>query len=279
MTESIQKQPRVVIFDSGVGGLSILREARALVPGCRFDYICDNGGFPYGTKTDDFVIGRTHHVIDRFLANCHYPVDMLVIACNTASTLALPRLRSAYSFPIIGVVPAIKPGASFSQTGYIGLLATPATIRREYTHNLIRDYAGHCQVISHGSSVLVSLAEGKLRGHNLDAASLAEELAPFTTLSAANPTPQRLDCLVLACTHFPLLKPEIQACLGEHITLLDSGEAIARRISYWCDHLGYPPQTGSPTEGCAWFTAESADIEALRPALAEFSLSTVNIIH
>lgn len=279
MTTTTKKQPRVVIFDSGVGGLSILREARALVPGCRFDYICDNGGFPYGTKTDDYVIDRTHQVIDRYLTSCKCPVDILVIACNTASTLALPRLRSAYSFPIVGVVPAIKPGASFSQTGYIGLLATPATIRREYTHNLIRDYAAACQVVSHGSSRLVSLAENKLRGRGVETASVAEELAPFTLVSAANPHPQRLDCLILACTHFPLLRPEIQACLGQHVTLLDSGEAIARRIRYWCEHLGYPPQTGTTTEGCAWFTADDADIEVLRPALAEYNLTTVNAIH
>ncbi|HEY7885738.1 MAG TPA: glutamate racemase [Cellvibrionaceae bacterium] len=272
--------PRVAIFDSGVGGLSILAHAQQLLPHCRFDYISDNGGFPYGDKPDEVVIERTCQVLARYFARAPYPADIVVIACNTASTLALPALRAIYSLPVIGVVPAIKPAASASANGYFGLLATPATIRRAYTRQLIDDFANHCHVVCVGSSALVAMAEAQLRGEPVDTAQLAHELLPFTVESASNPYPQRLDCLVLACTHFPLLQQPIQALLGPQVRLLDSGEAIARRIAFWQDNgvtAGTPAvQVDSPAT--AWFSAPSGNPESLRPALARFALNNVDYL-
>ena len=278
MSNPASDHPRITVFDSGVGGLSILEEALGLLPGCRFDYLCDNGGFPYGTRSDAFVIERCHQVIDSYFHHCQQLPDMLVVACNTASTLALPRLRTAYSLPIVGVVPAIKPAASRSRTGTIGLLATPGTVKRDYTRQLIADYAAHCRVISHGSSALVQMAEHKLRGLAPDRQVLARELEVFTRASTVNPHPGQLDCLVLACTHFPLLKDEIQDCLGLGVQLLDSGEAIARRIHYWCDHLGYQLQAGGPIPGTVWFSAREPAAAAMRSHLDRLQLTSINLL-
>ncbi len=278
MSPPASDYPKITVFDSGVGGLSILAEARQLLPGCRFDYLCDNGGFPYGTRSDTYVIERCHQVIEEYFQCCNALPDMVVVACNTASTLALPRLRTAFSLPIVGVVPAIKPAANRSRTGTIGLLATPGTVKRAYTHQLIADYAANCRVISHGSSALVLMAEDKLRGGKPDPQHLARELAVFTETSPVNPQPGQLDCLVLACTHFPLLKDEIQACLGPGVQLLDSGEAIARRVHYWCDHLGYSLMPGDPVAGTAWFSAPEPGLEAMHSHLEHLQLKSIRFL-
>jgi|SRR5690554_1311706 len=272
--------PTIAVFDSGVGGLSILAEALRLLPGCRFDYLCDNAGFPYGTRADKFIIQRSQRVIETYFQQCQMMPDMLVVACNTASTLALPHLRATFDLPIIGVVPAIKPAAAYSRTGVIGLLATPATTKRAYTQKLINDYAADCQVISQGSSNLVVMAENKLRGLPPDLSLLAEELKIFTQVSALNPHPEKLDCLVLACTHFPLLEEEIQACLGPQVQLLDSGKAIAKRIHYWCDQLGYSchQETSRVLEGTAWFSAKDPELETMKPCLNPLQLTRVSYL-
>ena len=172
MTDITQtfEAPRVLVFDSGVGGLSVAQEIQQRLPQISLVYASDNAFFPYGTKGEAELIARVDQVIDALLAR--YPADILVIACNTASTLTLPHLRSKLSLPIVGVVPAIKPAALMSKSGVIGLLATPATVARPYTHELIREYATNCQVISLGSSALVQIAEQKLRGEAIDSAAI-----------------------------------------------------------------------------------------------------------
>jgi glutamate racemase len=268
--------PHIVIFDSGVGGLSILQAARQQLPHCRFSYLSDNGGFPYGNKPANQVIERACQVLEAFAAQVQ-DVDIYVVACNTASTLALPRLRRHFTRPVVGVVPAIKPAAEISKNRYIGLLATPGTVKRSYTKRLIQEFAHDCQTVCVGSSALVEIAERKLRQRPVDSQELLAILAPLLTASKTNPTPDRLDTLVLACTHFPLLAAEIQQVLGEHIRLIDSGSAIARRIEYWTERIepiGLDPKL--PTY--AWFTKTAPEIAELSAALPAFGFSESRIL-
>jgi glutamate racemase len=258
VTDSLSAPPRVLIFDSGVGGLSIADNIIAAMPWLDIVYASDNGFFPYGTKTEPELMQRIGWVINKLLHE--HPVDLLVIACNTASTLALTELRSQFNLPIVGVVPAIKPAATLTRSNVIGLLATPATVQRSYTHKLINDYAPHCQVISAGSSQLVHIAEKKLRGESFNSLDVRHALSTL----CEHPQSQHMDVLVLACTHFPLLKEEIREHLSPSVHIIDSGDAIARRVGTLLPHVDNP--AGSITH-TAVFTENTEDAQRLLPAL------------
>ncbi|WP_027331231.1 glutamate racemase [Marinimicrobium agarilyticum] len=262
------RAPRLLIFDSGVGGLSIVADVQQLLPGCAITYASDNAAFPYGTKGEAELVERVDAVL-RALIDKVEP-DVVVVACNSASTLALPQIRAHFTVPIVGVVPAIKPAAAQSRSRVIGLLATPGTVARAYTRDLIARFASDCTVVSQGSSELVHRAEEHLRGKTVTTESLRELLSPLF----AHPRFADMDTLVLACTHFPLLRPQLQALLGDRITLVDSGEAIARRVSYWLDELKLTPGATS-TEHTAVFTRHSEDVEGLKPALKVLGIDTV----
>lgn len=221
----MEKPPLIAVFDSGVGGLTILRVLRQKCPTASFVYGADQAHFPYGPKSEAEVL---RHVID-FISELTKVVtpDVLVVACGTASTIVLPALRAQYSIPIVGVVPAIKPAAQLSQTKVIGLLATPGTVVRSYTDQLIAEHAADCQVIKLGSSLLVELAEAKMRGAVLDRAVIAQEIAPLF----AGPGSQ-IDTVVLGCTHFPLLLEELTANAARMVTWVDSGDAVAARVAF-----------------------------------------------
>ena len=212
---------KILVFDSGVGGLSILHEIQQRVVGCNLFYACDNEVFPYGTKDEAWLVKRVDHVLKQLVAELQ--PDVMVVACNTASTVALPKIRSHFKKPVVGVVPAIKPAAANSKSKVIGLLGTPGTVKRQYTQQLIDDFAHHCDVIRVGSSELVEIAEQKLRGQAADRQQLADIIAPFFEHPA-------LDSVVLACTHFPLLAEELESVSPSPVTWIDSGEAIARRV-------------------------------------------------
>jgi len=220
---------RIVVFDSGVGGLSVYQEIVKKCPNHDSIFVSDNEAFPYGTKGELELIDRVLSVVQAI--EKRYVPDLLVVACNTASTVALPSLRENFNFPIVGVVPAIKPAAIMSNTKTIGLLATPGTIARSYTQNLIDEFAGQCTVIKVGSSKLVEIAEKKLCGDPIDIAEIQSELMPFFDDST-------LDTLVLACTHFPLLNKEIDDIFklncNHEVRLIDSGLAIANRVVELC---------------------------------------------
>ena len=267
MTNSTQsfQAPRILVFDSGVGGLSVAREIQQRLPMTSLVYASDNAFFPYGTKGEAELIERVDQVIGELLL--HYPADILVIACNTASTLTLPHLRSKLSLPIVGVVPAIKPAALMSKTGVIGLLATPATVARPYTHELIREYAANCQVISSGSSELVQIAEQKLRGEAIDEDAISRITQELMRPDQA----EKMDVLVLACTHFPLLKDELAQHLPTHSKLIDSGAAIARRVEFLLADATEPPADYLP-EHLAVFTKATEAAEQLAPALTGFGI-------
>ncbi|MFC6327391.1 glutamate racemase [Alloalcanivorax gelatiniphagus] len=232
----------VLIFDSGVGGLSVVRALRAQLPGVPLAYVCDNAAMPYGTKPD-------HWLVQRIVAVCLAAVAAsgaraLVVACNTASTLALDALRAALSIPVVGTVPAIKPAAALSGSGVIGLLATSATVTRPYTDKLINDFAGHCTVVRVAADGLLEHAERLLAGEPLDDRGLDQGLAPLWRDAG-------LDTVVLGCTHFPLLRDRFDARAPRPVQWVDSGAAIARRVAQVLDTL--PPAVNT-TGDSAWAT-------------------------
>ena len=274
---TIPHTPRILVFDSGVGGLSVMHEIQQRLPACQYLYASDNAAFPYGTKSEEELTARVDKVLHALLHHIedqYGPVDIIVVACNTASTLTLPHIRSHFTQPIVGVVPAIKPAALISKTKVFGLLATPATVARPYTHGLIKEHAAHCTVISVGSSELVQLAEQKLRGEVIAPEKIAAIIAPFFN----EPHTTTLDTIVLACTHFPLLQDELRGCLPDGIQLIDSGEAIARRVEFLLQQRS--PETPADIHHChaALFTKATQEMELLRPALASFSLTQVDIV-
>lgn len=212
-----------LVFDSGVGGLTVAREILARAPGVAVDYAADTGFFPYGDKSDEVLRVRLP-----FVAKALYDEvrpDVFVIACNTASTLALEEVRAVLPCPVVGTVPAIKPAAALSKSKTVGLLATPGTIGRAYTDQLIADFASDVKVIKHGSVALVKLAEAVAAGQfpDLDAFAQAQR-ALFEA-----PGGEVMDTIVLACTHFPLVRDELIESAPREVCYIDSGEAIARQ--------------------------------------------------
>lgn len=214
---------RVLVFDSGVGGLTVAEEIRALGPGLAVHYAADTGFFPYGDKPDEALRDRLPRVAAALAAAVR--PDVFVIACNTASTLALAEVRAALDIPVVGTVPAIKPAAHLTQTGTIGLLATPGTIRRAYTAGLIADFAQGKRVILHGSLELVRLAESHARGEDVPMAEFAAAQAPLFDADGG----EAIDTVVLACTHFPLVRGQLIATAPRAVAYVDSGAAIARQ--------------------------------------------------
>ena len=215
---------RIAIFDSGVGGLSIYKEIKHKLPNSQYVFVSDNKAFPYGTKPEDELTERVLEVVARIIDQ--FDPDLLVIGCNTASTVVLPVLREKFDLPVVGVVPAIKPAAELTQTNVIGLLATPATIEREYTEQLINDFAPNCEVIKVGSSRLVEIAEDKLYGKEVNQEQIKVEIQRLLESD-------KIDVLILACTHFPLLNEELVSLFNEtsDIDLVDSGKGIANRVA------------------------------------------------
>ncbi|NVD08141.1 glutamate racemase [Vibrio sp. JPW-9-11-11] len=212
------QQAKILIFDSGVGGLSVYKEIVTKCPQLDYLYIFDNKAYPYGELEHDVLVTRVEALVTSLVEQ--YAINLVVIACNTASTIVLPSLRAKLDIPVVGVVPAIKPASNLANQA-VGLIATPATITRPYIHDLIRDFSQRKPVKLIGSTRLVDMAEGKLRGKPVDCDELQSILAPLIN---------KVDVAVLGCTHFPLIKAEIHQVLTENVVLIDSGEAIARRV-------------------------------------------------
>ncbi|MBC6402855.1 MAG: glutamate racemase [Hyphomonadaceae bacterium] len=214
----------VIIFDSGVGGLSVSAQVRALLPNVRQSYIADDAFRPYGEKSGAELQARLPGLL-RTLEALLAP-DVIVIACNTASTAALSEIREAVNVPVVGVVPAIKPAAGDSRTKVIGILGTPGTVHRDYVDQLIADFADDCRVVLHGSTRLVQMSEDKLSGIDVSPDDLRAEITLLFKQAGAG----KIDHIVLACTHFPLLKSDLAKVTPHEVTWIDSGEAIARRV-------------------------------------------------
>jgi glutamate racemase len=223
----------ILIFDSGLGGLTVHREVAAVRPQADILYVADDAGFPYGDLEEPALVARVVALMDGLIA-AHRP-DLVVIACNTASTIVLPDLRKKFSLPFVGTVPAIKPACAASVTRRVSVLGTEATVAREYTRALIRDYAGDCRVTLVGSKKLATHAEHDLAGAEVSDAALREEIAP-----AFIDDGKRTDTIVLACTHYPLLMDRLQKLAPWPVSFFDPAPAIARRVAAL---LG-PPKAG-----------------------------------
>ncbi len=217
---------RVLVFDSGIGGLSVLDAIAASGFALELDYVADNAWLPYGLRADTKLRARLPGLLASLVGQ--WAPDLVVLACNTASTIALEQVRAALSVPVVGVVPPIKPAAALTRTGVIGLLATPATIRRAYTTDLIAQFAADKRVVRYGSAALVEAAERKIRGAAVDPSAVAEAIEGLF----GAPSGGEIDVIALACTHFPLLVGELSAAAPRPCVWLDSGEAIARRVAH-----------------------------------------------
>jgi glutamate racemase len=261
----MSRAPKILVFDSGLGGLTVCVEAARLLPDAQIIYAADNAAFPYGELGEDALVARVLAVTDRLIALCG--PDAIVIACNTASTLTLPHLRARFpKIPFVGTVPAIKPAASQSRSGLISVLATPGTVARDYTRDLVRTYAAHCAVTLAGSRMLAPLAEAFMQGKNVSDAAITREIAPaFVTAGEL-----RTDCIVLACTHYPLLLRHFERLAPWSVAWIDPAPAIARRAGHVLrEHLGFPESnTSSAAPNYVVFTGALAAgpelIEALR---------------
>src|SRR5215467_1682532 len=217
--------PTILVFDSGLGGLTVFREVKAVRPDARFIYLADDAGFPYGNLGESVLIARIIDVLGNAVA--WYRPDLVVIACNTASTLALSELRVRFSVPFVGTVPAIKPACAQSASKRVAVLGTQATVGREYTRALIREFAEGCDVHLVGSPRLAAYAEGELAGKAVDDVAIKAEIAACFIDADA----RRTDTIVLACTHYPLLLERFRANAPWQVHWLDPAPAIARRVA------------------------------------------------
>ena len=254
------RPPRLLIFDSGLGGLTVLRALRAAVPEAGVTYLADDARFPYSALSDAELSARVCEVLAGPVAA--FQPDAIVIACNTASTIALPALRSTFEQPIIGTVPAIKPAAQLSRSGLVSVLGTPATVRRDFTRALIAEFGDGRQFTLVGSARLAGLAEDVMNGGSVSDAAISGEIMPCFVEEAG----RRTDVIVLACTHYPLLLASLERLAPWPVAWLDPAPAIARRTANVLAGLGFPVGVGFAREpGRAIFTSG----KALSPALAK----------
>lgn len=216
---------RILVFDSGVGGLSVAREIGKALPDAGMDYVADLAVFPYGALEPDVLIDRVLSLMDEALAVLDPAA--LVIACNTASTLVLPPLRARFKLPIVGTVPAVKPAAEHSRSRLASVLATPGTVKRDYTHDLIDTFGGDCRFTLVGSQKLAGLVERAFSGETVTDAELLAEITPCFVEEEG----RRTDTVVLACTHYPLLLDRLKALAPWPVEWIDPAPAIARRVA------------------------------------------------
>jgi glutamate racemase len=258
--------PTILVFDSGLGGLTVYREVAGARPDAHCIYAADDAAFPYGRLDEQALVGRVVAVMD-FLIAAHHP-DLVVVACNTASTIALPLLRARFAVPFVGTVPAIKPACAASTTRMVSVLGTEATVRREYTRSLIREFAASCDVTLVGSPQLAALAERHLRGEPVADPAVAAEIAPCFVAAGS----RRTDTVVLACTHYPLLLDRLQSLAPWPVRFLDPAPAIARRV---VELIGRPTPRAMAPSARAVFTSGGPPVPGLRAALARFGIGEI----
>lgn len=255
-------RPTILVFDSGLGGLTVFCEVAAARPDARFIYVADDAFFPYGGHGEAELVGHVVPLVGELIER--YRPDLVVIACNTAATLVLPHLRTRFPVPFVGTVPAIKPACAASLTRRVSVLGTEATVAREYTRALIRDFANGAEVTLVGSARLAALAEAELHGTPVEDVAIAREIAPCFRDDGG----RRTDTVVLACTHYPLLLSRLERLAPWPVSFIDPAPAIARRV---VELIGSP----APTEAVAaqiLFTSGKPPSDRLVAALARFGL-------
>ena len=263
VTPRIMRSPTILVFDSGVGGLTVFREIARARPDARYVYAADDALFPYGKIPEGELISRVTGLMEG-LIEAHQP-DLVVIACNTASVQVLPALRARFAIPFVGTVPAIKPACAASQSKRVSVLGTEATVAREYTHALIRSFGRGCDVTLVGSAHLAALAEATLAGDAVDDDAIRSEIAPCFVADGT----ERTDTIVLACTHFPLLLAQFERLAPWPVRWIDPAPAIARRV---VELVGPAAGRSVQTPAQAIFTSGRAASADLAAALAGFGL-------
>lgn len=259
---SVDPAAPILLFDSGVGGLTVLGELRKVLPQAPVIYAADMAGLPYGTKTEAQVTARVAGLLGRMTER--FAPRLVCIACNTASTIALGMVREVLEVPVVGTVPAIKPAAAMTRTGVIGLLGTQATIRQAYVDRLEQEFAGGKRLLRYGGPGLVEAAEAKLRGERVDPAAITRAAEALRAM----PGGEDIDTVVLACTHFPLLEEELAQAFGPGVHFVHGAEGIARRIAQLTDGQEFARQIPDR----ALFTGPGEFPGAYGAALARYGL-------
>ncbi|WP_157015421.1 glutamate racemase [Mesorhizobium xinjiangense] len=258
----------VLVFDSGIGGLTVLREARVLMPDRPFVYVADDAAFPYGAWEEPALRAHILALFARLFER--FDPELSVIACNTASTLVIHALRETFPERVfVGTVPAIKPAAERTRSGLVSVLATPGTVRRQYTRDLIRQWASKCHVRLVGSERLAALAEAYMRDGFVDEEAVRDEIAPCFVEAGD----QRTDIVVLACTHYPFLVNRMRKTAPWPVDWIDPAEAIARRALSLLETVPEGAAAGPrQMEDVAIFTSGHAD-NARRRLVRGFGLA------
>jgi len=264
---------RILVFDSGVGGISIAQAVFQRLPQHQLIFASDNAAYPYGTKSAEDLLPRVISVVEELIASCN--ADVLIVACNTASTIALPALRKLLSIDVVGVVPAIKPAAELSENNTIGLLATPATIKRQYTLDLISSFADGFDVQMIGSSELVDLAEEKLHTGYVSLELIKKVVMPWLA------TDSKVSTIVLACTHFPLLRAELNEIFLAHnknIHWVDSSVGIAKRLAFLLEEKDITEPDVNSSENMAVFTKKEDFSSNFKKHLEQLNIKSLRFI-
>ena len=264
----------LLFFDTGVGGLSVFAKVKAALPTAPMVYAADYAGLPYGEKSEIEVATRVCALLGRLSER--FRPRLVVIACNTASVIALGHVRAVLGVPIVGTVPAIKPAALTTQTGVIGLLGTNATIRQPYVDRLQAEHASGMTMLRHAAPDLVYAAEAKLRGETVGMQACRDAITGLIS----QPSGENLDAMVLGCTHFPLLVDELEQAARElghvrKIAFVDGSDGIARRIKHLTtDHIW--PEVASPDIFIT--TGDIDSVAPYAPHLAAFGLSDIQLL-
>ncbi|WP_108810080.1 glutamate racemase [Sphingorhabdus sp. Alg231-15] len=259
----------LLFFDTGIGGLSILRESQKLMPTAPVIYAADYAGMPYGMKSEEELSTRIPLLLGRLVER--YKPQLVTIACNTASTIALDVVRSVLDIPVVGTVPAIKPASQMTKTGVIGLLGTKATIRQPYVDRLAAEFAPDKKILRFGAPDLVYAAEARLRDEVPDPKIISRAVSGLTDQEYGD----QIDTVILACTHFPLVQEELQKSFVRDIQFIDGSNGIARRIADLTQHVIWPK---SPKNGVFVTTGTVEQLSSYQSALKTFGLTTLEAL-
>jgi len=268
LNASVNPSAPILLFDSGVGGLTVLAELRKILPQAAVIYAADTAGLPYGAKTEAEIAARVAGLLG--VLSERYRPRLATIACNTASTIALGMVREVLNIPIVGTVPAIKPAAALTRTGTIGLLGTEATIRQGYIDRLEAEFAHGKRLLRYAAPALVSAAEAYVRGEPVDRAAVADAVDGLRR----QPGGDAIDTVVLACTHFPLLQDYLQDAIGKEVRFVDGAEGIARRVAQLTEGQAFM----RTSEEIAVTTGPAADFARLGPVLSRLGIDRVEEI-
>jgi glutamate racemase len=262
--DDVEIEPTILVFDSGLGGLTVYREIAKARPDARYVYVADDAYFPYGKHGEAELVDRVCGLMADLIAT-HSP-SVVVIACNTASTLVLPQLRARFAVPFVGTVPAIKPACASSRSRRVTVLGTQATVGREYTRALIREFSNGSEVALVGSAHLAQFAEAELGGTPVPDALIVQEISP-----CFRDGERRTDTVVLACTHYPLLLTRLEQLAPWPVSFVDPAPAIARRVVDLC---GRPTSAKAPAPAHVLFTSGRPPPAQLAAALARFGIGS-----